>query len=62
PMDVCLLLFFGSSLLISACWRTFVVTTAHLMEGFCHRSRGGHLFWHLQEATLIAGFPGFSYM
>ena len=22
----------------------------------------GHLVWHLQEATLIAGFPAFSYM
>ncbi|KAG5194004.1 hypothetical protein R6Z07F_020344 [Ovis aries] len=29
----------GSLLLISACWRTFVATAAHLMEGFCHRSR-----------------------
>ena len=56
PMDVCLFLFLGSLLLISACWRTFVVPAAHLMEGFCHRRRKGIWFGTYRKPPWLQGF------
>ena len=68
---------FLSNLRAHGCVSIFVfrLIAAHicLLENFCgpcgspdgrllSPKEEGHLVWHLQEATLIAGFPAFSYM